>query len=68
MEDQQPTMTREDAPTETEGVAATLKQLKVANDASEVFPGEHWLGLGVGLAAWGLNPPPPIYLTNQAAK
>lgn len=32
-----------------------LQRLKARDDARDGFPGEHWLVLGAGLAAWGLT-------------
>jgi uncharacterized membrane protein len=32
-----------------------LQRLKAHDDARDSFPGEHWLVLGAGLAAWGLT-------------
>jgi len=34
---------------------AALKELKARDDARPGFPGEHWIVLGAGLAAWLLS-------------
>lgn len=45
--------------------ASYLQRLKAADDARDSFPGEHWLVLAAGLAAWGLTrkSPSPVVRT-----
>lgn len=42
-----------------------LQRLKAQDDARDSFPGEHWIVLAAGLAAWGLTrkSPSPVVRT-----
>ena len=39
-----------------------VQQLKAMDESRKGFSGEHWLVLGVGLAAWGLSRNSPSFV------
>lgn len=44
------------------GELSPIRQLKAADQARDGIPGEHWLLLGVGIAAWAITRKSPLFL------
>jgi hypothetical protein len=44
------------------GEVSPIQQLKAADQAREGIPGEHWLVLGAGIAAWAITRKSPSFL------
>jgi hypothetical protein len=45
-----------------------IERAKAYDDARESFPGEHWLVLGAGIAAWALSRKSPSVVVRTAGK
>jgi hypothetical protein len=43
-----------------------IERIKVQDDARDSFPGEHWLVLGAGLAAWAITRNSPSVIVRTA--
>lgn len=43
-----------------------VERLKTQDEARDSFPGEHWLVLGAGLAAWALTRQSPSFVVRTA--
>jgi hypothetical protein len=44
------------------GEVSPIQQLKAADQARDGIPGEHWLVLGAGIAAWAITRKSPSFL------
>lgn len=51
-ESQAPFLAAQELPPEIDDDASALEKIKAVDEAREGFPGEHWLVLALGLAAW----------------
>lgn len=51
-ESQAPFLASEHLPPEIDDDATPIEKLKAVDEARDGFPGEHWLVLALGLAAW----------------
>lgn len=47
------------------GEGSPMQQLKAVDQAREGIPGEHWLVLGAGIAAWAITRKSPSFLVRS---